>query len=180
MLAIVREALFSDDRELALQAGADVGAGIAPVSVQDPRLATCAQNLEGISPLEWIGRKDGPSHRPIDGAPLRQSPCVLDRLRRVGEARLHFLRAQERAVGLGEIVVRHAIERRVSRDRAERVVDAVLLAMHEVDVVGRDAREPLITRPSEEPAIVPPGHELRVDGELVAQGREEPALLGQE
>ncbi len=177
---IVGEALLANDRQLAVEPRADRGIGIAAVAVQDPRLAARSQYFEGLPPLERIGREDGLAHGPIHGALLPEARRVLEGSGRVREERLHLRRAHERSLGLRQVLPGHAVQRRVPRDGAERVVDAVPRAVDEVDVVRRDGRDALPAGPVEERPVPAAGHQLGVDGERFAERREEITLRAQE
>jgi len=178
---VVREALVADDAELALQSRATSGIGIASVAVQDPRLAARLQDLERLAALERIGREDGLPHRPVHRA-SSPSRAAFSSASGACESRASiFGGSQEGALRLGQ--GRRAAPRSnvvLPRDGAQRVVDAVPRAMHEVDVVGRDGRDSLLARPAEEWAILAARHDLGVDRKRAAQRGEKIALGAEE
>src|SRR5689334_24233271 len=83
-----------------------------------PRLAAGAQDLEGIAALQRIRGKDRLPHRPVHRAFLREPRRVRERLRRVRQPGLHLGGAEEGALGPRQVLARHAVQRRVPRDRA--------------------------------------------------------------
>ena len=153
---------------------------MAPVAVQDPRLATRAKDLEGFPALERIGGEHGLPHGPVHLAFPRQPRGVLQRLGRVGEPLLHLARAQKGALRLRQVPARHAVEGGVPRDGPKRVMQPVVRPVDEVHVVRRHARHLLLAGPVEERTVSASRDQLGIDRKGVAKRREERALLAQE